>query len=273
MQIKLICSLGLTLSTLAGCMAGLAPEAPLVQTDQGAVYLERVTGSEFLANHPAELEPTVIRRLLSGLYVEGRQGALTTVVFGQPQPIPVFTPKEAEFLTPHLLTAFRRATPRHCIGFRLYQHGRKGAETTAGRLYVEHERLFVTLTQYRVSIDSFSKTVIGPDADDPTGLNQRVVIFMPDVVIDPEVQSVGIPVSLGYLTTLAINYRRLARLPEDILAPKADASSLTKAGRTGEMETGPARLEIENQALRQKLVEREEELERLRAGKSRQQEK
>jgi hypothetical protein len=229
------------------------------------VYLAKATDSSFRASHPLSLDHALIVRILQGIRVQPRQGKPTTLMFGPADQAKAFSDEEAVFFAPLIATALGRATTRQVVAFGAIDPRASSPVSTAGILYVQGSSLYLTLTHYRFGLEPATRM----DFPDFTRLYQLEIQFVPG-----NVQYAGrvphpAPPGLGELTTLAIDYKRLATLPtpEPDRSPTAtpsQSSASTKTRETDRRETELEQLREENRSLKRRLAELESEVSRLK---------
>lgn len=248
-----------------GCTTVPVRETTIHESPQGSVYLARVKDSRFQATHPISLDEHLIRRALLGVQVWARRGKPTMLLFGTGFARQAFSEREAEFLAPLIAASLARAMAQQSVGFAVVRHSSSGPLTTAGILHAREHSLYLTLTQYRVMNDTATRN----DAPDFTGLSQQEIRFVPESAGHPGGGSPFLS-GLGDLTTLIIDYERLAKLPE---AQKEPAQPADPRGEGASARLAPAesqaqieidRLTRENRVLKRRLAEQEAELHELK---------
>jgi hypothetical protein len=258
---SLIC---LVCTLLIGCVTAPVRETTIHESQRGWVYLAKATDSNFRASHPLSLNPALIARTLQGIHVQPRQGKPTTLMFGPADQAKAFSDEEAEFLAPLIATALGGATPRQVVAFGAIDPRPSGPISTAGILYVQGPSLYLTLTHYRSGLEPATRM----DFPDFTRLYQLEIQFVPESVQYADRVPHPGPPGLGELTTLAIDYKRLAALP----TPKPDRSSsptpsqspaAAKAQGADQRESELEQLREENRSLKRRLAEMESEVSRL----------
>ncbi len=258
----------------SGCAPSLRQELTIHDSPRGTVYLERIPDTSFQATHPITLESGTIARALRGIHVRDDKNALQALFASQPTTARAFSDEEADFLVPLIASAFTRATPDQRIGFRIIQTGspsysqKEGAglgsseppltlapkETTAGMLFAHGRSLHVSLTQYRRRPQK-PDTIGGPNRHypDPTGLDRREIVFLPEAAQRPDTYRVGD----ADLPTLIIDYELLAKLPDQpttsTAAPPATASPVQPAATAQDVEA----LKKELQEIKRQLTEQQ----------------
>ncbi|HEY6085110.1 MAG TPA: hypothetical protein VIU63_06915 [Nitrospira sp.] len=263
---------------LSGCLwaCSTGPELDLTlhESDQGKVYLERMSNRSFQAAHPIKLSPDTVSRVLRGVIVKSPQGFLRTFAGGT-DTAPAFTEDDIAFLAPLITDGLSRAAPDQQVGFTVRQLGaadysdKFGAavgssepalrlappESTGGSLYAYGRSLYVTLTQYRHRTERPDTiNLANRRIPDESGLINHTVLFVPESAKRPD----SYRDSQSTDNTLVIDYELLARLPTD-LAPSpptqprpAAESSPTVQSTT---QSGPAKKDPEVEALRKELEE------------------
>ncbi|MBM4122031.1 MAG: bZIP transcription factor [Nitrospira sp.] len=255
----------LAYALLVGCVTAPVRETTIHESQRGWVYLAKATDSGFRASHPLSLDHALTARILQGIRVQPRQGKPTTLMFGPAARAKAFSDEEAEFLAPFIATALGGATARQVVAFGVIAPLPPGPLSTAGVLYVQGPSLYLTLTRYR----SGSEPAARADFPDFTRLYQLEIQFTPESVLSTDRPPRPSPPGLGELATLAIDYRRLAALPE----PKPDHSSAVSPSQssasakprgTDQREAEVEQLREENRSLKRRLAEVESEVSRLK---------
>lgn len=255
----LACSLAIS------CVAAPVREMTIVENQRGWVHLSKGTGSGFQASHPLSLDPNVITRTLTGIRVQPRQGKPTTLLFGPAPSAQAFSQEETEFLAPSIATALAGATAQQVVTFGAIRSMPAGLLSTAGIIYAHGPFLYVTMTQYR----SGQRSGIHTDIPDFTRLYDFEIQFTPESV-QAASHTPGPALSgLGELTTLVIDYARLAALPEPKRSrvTSVNSSDPPLAGRPGETDRQDDELERlrgENRALKRQLTDLAAEVDRLK---------
>jgi hypothetical protein len=161
----------------------------LFDDPRGTVSLQTISDQSIHANHPINLEPTLLAQVLRGMEVQDQERGLQKLFGGAPAPIPVFSDDEIQFLAPLLAEALRTAVPNQRIEYRV-QATLEGSllesavtETTAGSLYAYGRSLYMTLSQYRYApartnlhANDGAYRMNRPDA---SGLQSRILLFTP----------------------------------------------------------------------------------------------
>ncbi len=229
-------------SSLAFGCASSQPEMIIHESPKGSVYLERASDRSFQAAHPIKLDPSLITRVLRGVQVQ-EKSSLQTLFSSHPKVVRTFSDEDAEFLAPLVATALSQAASDQHIGFRLTYPatGRSisggvgagvgssdpplsslGPETTSGTLYAYGRSLYLTLTQFRHTPERPDTiNMANRRIPDPTGLNQREVLFVPEMARKPDSYQQSWLLGESSLTTLVIDYEFLAKLPSTQLEPAA----------------------------------------------------
>lgn len=248
-----------------GCVAAPVRETTIHESQRGWVHLAKATGSGFQAFHPLSLDHALIARSLRGVRVQPWQGKPTTLAFGPAASTQAFSDEEAEFLAPFIATALAGATARQVVIFGVMRPMPPGPLSTAGILYVQGPFLYLTLTHYRSELGSVTRTGM-PDF---TRLYQLEIQFTPESVQAANRAPRPVLSGLGELTTLIIDYERLAALPEpkpsrsSTANPSQPPASVEPRGtsrRGDELE----QLREENHSLKRKLAELESEVSRFK---------
>jgi hypothetical protein len=162
-------SLILTIGNLSGCLL----LHPLFQHGRSVYDREgirigiegdpsvRQSGQTVLNNHPIDLTPRELESLLQVLQVSGYSGTIVGLLIN-PEPVPVFTPKQLSVISAHLATAFREAHPTERVSFSLPKPDVTYSEDrTVGFLFFRGRYLHVVLKDH----SSFIRTDSGGGED------------------------------------------------------------------------------------------------------------
>ena len=194
----------------------------LFDDSRGTVSLQTIADQTLHANHPINLDPTLLAQVLRGMEVQDQERGLQKLFGGAPAPIPVFSDDEIQFLAPLLAEALRTAAPNQRIEYRV-QTTLEGSllessitETTAGSLYAYGRSLYMTLSQYRYAparvnlhANDGAYRMNRPDA---SGLQSRILLFTPSSAQRSDAYN---PQEGGKSTDrfLAVDYQLLQQTP------------------------------------------------------------
>jgi hypothetical protein len=256
----------------------------MIQEDtRGAVYLERLPNRSFEASHPVKVEEQVIVQALQGLMVQDTRSTMQMMFASKPIPMRVFSDEDVAYLAPLIVTALSRAASDQQVGFRIVSTSltasysqRVGAavgssepplqfgvpETTSATVFVHGLSLHLSLSQYRYRAER-ANTINMPNRrlPDPTGLNNRVVVFMPDELKRPD----SYRTKADTETSVVIDYELLAKLPA--LPPGAAGRMEPPSGRSSPPAPSPTNVGSTNQELqtiREQMDRKDAEVEGLR---------
>ena len=108
-------------------------------------------------SHPADLSPKELESLLQVVQVSGYSGTFVGLI-ANPQPVPLFAPKELSSISGHLAAAFREAKTTERVFFSLPKPETAYSEDrTVGSLFFRGRYLHVVLTDH----SSFIRTDTG----------------------------------------------------------------------------------------------------------------
>ena len=194
----------------------------LFDDPRGTVSLQAISDQSIHANHPIDLDPTLVAQVLRGLEVQDQERGLQRLFAGAHSPIPVFSDDEIQFLAPLLAEGLRTAAPNQRIEYRV-QTTHEGSllessitETTAGSLYAYGRSLYMTLSQYRYAparanlhANDGAYRMNRPDS---SGLQSRILLFSPSSAQRSEAFN---PLVGGKSTDrfLAVDYQLLQQAP------------------------------------------------------------
>ena len=210
----------------------------LFDDSRGTVSLQAISDQSIQANHPINLDPTLVAQVLQGMEVQDQERGLQSLFGRAPTPIPVFSDDEIQFLAPLLAEGLRKAAPNERIEY-LVQTTLEGSllessitETTAGSLYAYGRSLYMTLSQYRYAparanlhANDGAYRMNRPDS---SGLRNRTLLFSPSSAQRSEAFN---PLVGGKSTDrfLAVDYQLLQQAP----AAAAAAATGLAAPQTG----------------------------------------
>jgi hypothetical protein len=195
----------------------------ILDDPRGTVSLQTMSDRSIQATHPANLDPTLLAKILRGVEIQEQEHGIQKYLAGPSSSVPVFSDDQIRFLAPLLAEGLRTATPDQRIEYRV-RTTHEGSmlessttETTAGSVYAYGRLLYVILTQYRYSPTRTNLTAAGDMAyrsrpPDSSGLLDRIVLFIPN---DAQRSDAFDPPEGGKSTDrfLAIDYQMLQHPP------------------------------------------------------------
>lgn len=92
-------------------------ETSLFNGQQGTISLQTSTSLKTKPAHPIVLPASTVRDLLEGLTRKRERGLLDKLLSLSSETSPVFSPKQIEFLAPHLVQGLSKATPEEIVYF------------------------------------------------------------------------------------------------------------------------------------------------------------
>jgi hypothetical protein len=182
--------------------AACATEPPpiiIVDTPQHYVWIIFDPEANPEHSHPLTMTSQQMAAVLRGVLVASRN-QFTGIVEGE-QALPAFTPGEVSLLSPYLVDALRKASPKDMAAFYLAGHdARLGKVITSGGLFVRDDRMFLILANHRSSPSSkLYETTYEIDSRDnpllPVARYQYAVSFNPPQVRIPNATLRG---KIGY---------------------------------------------------------------------------
>lgn len=141
-QRALVLLIGITL-TLSACATGPELDVTIRESDQGAVYVERIPDRSFRAAHPITLSVDTMARVLRGVGVKEDRGPIGNIVIGRPEAVRAFRDEDIQFLAPLLAEGLAKAAADQQVGFRLVRS--EMYEATKGSLYAYGQSLYLTV--------------------------------------------------------------------------------------------------------------------------------
>jgi len=276
----------LTLPCLIGtACSSTAPIGKVPFEDpRGTVFLQAISDQSIQANHPINLDPALIARVLSGLQVQERQRALQEMLAGS-SATPVFSEEQVRFLAPRIAKALTTATAGEAVAF-LVTSPRQNTgrlensvtETTAGSLYAYGLSLYVTLSQYRYApAQTTTDSATHRRLLDSSGLSNRTLHFTPSAAQ----RSDSFPRPTGGASTdrvLAIDYQLLQQVSPSVTASEQTAPPVERvvaptretlpgakvSGASSQTTETLAQRETEINTLKDLVIKKDLELETLR---------
>lgn len=171
---------------LVGCETHPAPL--IIHQDQSnSIRLMYDPRAEPPHHHPYDLTPAQLVQLLKGVWIKERNGIIGFGLFTDQQGQPAFTNREVSLLAPYLSQALKKVSPKDLVTFYVIGNGGKqGSLITSGGLYVQENRLYFTLANYRSTFsDTSNINVTGTELDnrdyplEPIGRYKFSVGFSP----------------------------------------------------------------------------------------------
>lgn len=270
----------------AGCRTGSQLDVMILESAQGAVYLERIPSRQFQATHPIRLAPGLIAQSLQGVVVREQKGLLQSFSTSQQPAAPAFSPGDIAFLAPAIANGLSQAAADQQVGFRVAQTGEAGyrdrtgagigssepplnrtsEDMTAGRLFVYGRSLYFTLHQFRQRAER-ADNINMPNRrlPEPTGLRNRTVLFIPESVLRPDIYAPAFAADEGF-ATLVIDYDALAKLPAQPMpgqSPSQPTAPQPQPSRTSTPSLSPP-LKEDLQQIKDQMKQKEAEVEELR---------
>lgn len=268
---------------LTACTTTSDPHITIREDARGAVYLERLPSRSVEASHPVKVEKQAVVFALQGLVVQDARSTLDTGFTSKPVSIPVFSNEDVNYLAPLIVTALSRAASDQQVGFRIISPSptasysqREGVtvgssepplrsgvpEITAATLFVHGLSLHLSLSQYRHRTERADPlNMPNRRLPGPTGLNNRVVSFIPDDLKRPDSYRTRADTD----TSVVIDYETLAKLP---VLPGGRVGVREPAGGPTTPPTPPSTTagstQQELQTIREQMNRRDTEVEGLR---------
>jgi len=292
-QLALLLLTGITLA-LSACATGPDLDLTILESERGAVYVERIPDRSFQAAHPITLSAGTMARVLRGVIVKDSRGVLGNLIAGKPETVRAFRDEDVEYLAPLLVEGLTRAASDQQVGFRVVQVGAatnpqssrvtfcmdsvrfpgaceseqpSGAiseESTAGSLYAYGQSLYLTLTAYRHRTERpETGNLANKHILNPTGLANRTVHFIPESAKRPESYRTAHSTD----ATLMIDYGLLATMPaaSDTRSTAAQPATPEK-GEPAQRDTDLDEVRKDLRDIKKKLAE--QEAERIRSTSS-----
>jgi hypothetical protein len=134
---------------LAGCFSG--PEfIPIYNTSMIDVRVMHDMQTSKRHNHPYTITADAMAKALGGVQVEERDTITGIGIFGSKEGKPAFSRTEIAHVSPHLVEALRKASPKDLATFFMYVNdGHQKRAVTSGGLFVDGNHLHVILANWR----------------------------------------------------------------------------------------------------------------------------
>jgi hypothetical protein len=187
-------SILLALLCLVGTACGITgPTGKILFDDpRGTVSLQTMSDRSIQANHPINLDPTLLAQLLRGIEIQEQEHGLQKLIPGSLVSVPVFSDDQIRFLAPLLAEGLRTATADQRIEYRVNVTHKGSAlassttETTAGSLYAYGRQMYVILSQYNynqmrenMNANDMSNRYRSRQQPDSSGLEDHILLFTP----------------------------------------------------------------------------------------------
>ena len=232
------------------CVAGAAcsttaPTGKILFDDpRGTVSLQAISDRSIQANHPINLEPALLTRLLTGIELhdeglgEHHVKGLQTLIEGKDVlTYPVFSEDQIQLFAPLIAEGLRKATVNQSVEYRVVttiegsnRFQSPTTETTTGSLYVYGRQLYVIISQYRYNpmLTNLGMAEASHRSQDPldySGLKHRSVRFTPKAALradSPDPPTMEKPTD----KFLAVDYQLLQQAWRNLEAKKQAARQL-----------------------------------------------
>ncbi|RMH31034.1 MAG: hypothetical protein D6690_17620 [Nitrospirae bacterium] len=193
-------------------------ETVLHQSPEGTVSFRTISDPAFQADHPVDLSPALIEKVLRGISVQKEPRLLQRLLSGRRDPIPVFSPKQVAFLAPLIADALSKATPEEEIFFDLDGREEHGAHIE-GTVLVRQPAIIL---RWKIPLSSGKPSHITKNTVPSTTL-ATTIQFSPREAL---MESTRLPapdfLSESEYQTLVINYKALDRSRADEQPRSAD---------------------------------------------------
>lgn len=201
-QRALVLLIGIAL-TLSACATGPELDVTIRESDQGAVYVERISDRSFQAAHPIALSIDTLTRVLRGVGVREDRGPFGNIIIGRPEAVRAFMDEDIQFLAPLLVEGLARAAADQQVGFRLTRPGMY--EATKGSVYAYGRSLYLTVPWLiPLTRNGAAEPAIPP-----------AILFIPESAKRPDTYRDRRSTEM----TLVIDYGLLASLPNESGTP------------------------------------------------------
>ena len=223
----------LIIATLLGVGCATSPTPIVIYEDaQTSVWLKFDPESGSGHSHPASIAPEQIAKVLHGVWVVHRNVVTGFGLFSDHEGASVFPPSLIARLTPYLVTALKKASPKDMVTFYVVTGDPNlGKLVTSGGLFVRQDRLFFILANAHTSPSSvnYESTYEFDDRNQPLlplAHFKFTVGFSPKEAWIPNAQAKG---SGGYERYMDESKMIIIDLPR--LLAKADPSPTVPSSR------------------------------------------
>ena len=230
--------------SLSGCALTPTIRTPIHESDRGIVALRTFSDPNFQASHPKDFEPSIISRVLKGLYVREQREPLARFLTDDESPIPAFSTNQITFLSPHLNSALSQATAEEQITFLLTETMSNQLARTEGILFIQGPILHLALTHYRVP--SSSPTLLSKPTTSFNRPKEWRLAFYPITALTNPTEEVPIHPDYSAENALHIQYDRLSQFPVTTSDRKVDAVPLDSALPEGSVTDTKIQKELES---------------------------
>ncbi len=228
---------------LVGCGALPRVETPIHEDSRGKIFLKAFANPSMRAQHPASIDPIMLKAVLNRLYVRENQTMLESALMEEIPPVQAFSPHEISFLLPHLISGLQTATPEEEVVFQLNSSLHHKTEFTKASLYLMDSTIYMTVFGFR---ETSSKTLLSRPSTSFNRPKLWTMHFYPGSGLPPSESSSQSQAQFPF--TFSVNLPLLAQvMKEQSQTPQAS----------------PEGLEDELQELRESLRDQNEKLERL----------
>jgi hypothetical protein len=134
---------------LPGCFSAPA-SVPISKTPTTDIRLMLDTHTKTRHNHPYTITADAMVKVLGGVQVEERDTITGIGIFGSKEGKPAFTRTEIATVSPYLVEALRKASPKDLATFYMYvSDGHQRRAVTSGGMFVDGKHLHVILANWR----------------------------------------------------------------------------------------------------------------------------
>ena len=134
---------------LPGCFSG-SDSIAVYRTSMIDVRLMQDMQTKTVHNHPYTITADAMIKVLSGVQVEERDTINGIGIFGSKEGKSAFTRTEIANVSPHLVEALRKASPKDLATFYMYVNdGHQRRAVTSGGIFVDGNHIHVILANWR----------------------------------------------------------------------------------------------------------------------------
>ncbi len=239
--------------------------SPEVQTlihssPEGNVALQ--TSSEFKVppQHPHIFSESLIKQILTGISLNQELGILQELFISDPEPSPVFSRAQIDFLAPHLVEAFSKSTSEELISFQSLGDTEGAAQANGSIAVFSPSTFFLTLQNTGSYPGNPSKMAA---SSRNLQKNTTLIFLQKQAMLEPKDAQRLVNISLENLW-IAIDYAVLnSQMENEHKGKERKTTAPTTPLKTEETQPKLNTLQKELEDLREKVGEQAEEIRRL----------
>lgn len=234
-------------------------ETLIHQSEEGNITLQTSGDFKVPPQHPHVFNESLIKQVLQGIIYTQEKGILQELLIADPNPSPLFSSEQIDFLTPHLVNAFSKATAEELVTFRGLTL-KKGATQIKGTVALFPPTIFLVAIQPLEEYPGNSSKM----AASSRKLQQRTTIMFSqeDTVLNPK-EAQGFMKMSSHDSWVAINYADLSPLRRNAQEEPSRPTTSVPSTQSEETQTEKKSLEEQLHDLQEKVDEQAEKIQRL----------